>query len=225
MDVVTELCDVVTVLDGGQVIAEGAPDEVKRHPKVIEAYLGASQRLPGPPTAPSRRPAADEETGMLVVEDLHAGYGASEVLVGTSLDVKARRRGGAHRRQRRRQDHHHARHLRPASRPPAAEVLLDGKPVQGLDASRIARLGLAHSPEGRKVFGPLSVEDNLLLGAYRQAAPLLRLPHPGPPADLDARLRALPAPRGAAPASWPARSPAASSRCSPSAAPSWPAPR
>jgi ABC-type branched-subunit amino acid transport system ATPase component len=35
----------------------------------------------------------------------------------------------------------------------------------------VARLGLAHSPEGRKVFGPLSVEDNLLLGAFS------RLPH------------------------------------------------
>ncbi len=40
MDVVTELCDVVTVLDGGRVIAEGRPDQVKRHPRVIAAYLG-----------------------------------------------------------------------------------------------------------------------------------------------------------------------------------------
>ena len=37
-----------------------------------------------------------------------------------------------------------------------------------MDASQIARLGLAHVPEGRRVFGPLSVEDNLLLGGYRR---------------------------------------------------------
>ncbi len=40
MDVVSELCDVVTVLDGGKVIAEGTAEQVKRERAVIEAYLG-----------------------------------------------------------------------------------------------------------------------------------------------------------------------------------------
>src|SRR5690606_27032379 len=42
MDVVTALCNPVTVLDGGQVIAEGPAAEGKRNPKVVEAYLGAA---------------------------------------------------------------------------------------------------------------------------------------------------------------------------------------
>ncbi|HEY2901315.1 MAG TPA: hypothetical protein VGL59_12115 [Polyangia bacterium] len=43
MDVVSGLCDVVTVLDGGKIIAEGTPAEVKRHPQVIAAYLGQAE--------------------------------------------------------------------------------------------------------------------------------------------------------------------------------------
>jgi branched-chain amino acid transport system ATP-binding protein len=51
---------------------------------------------------------------------------------------------------------------------PAAsgEILLEGKGVTGLSADRIVSLGLSQVPEGRQVFNPLTVEENLELGAY-----------------------------------------------------------
>ena len=120
---------------------------------------------------------------MLVVEGLYAGYGLSEVLVGTSLAVKKGTvvaligANGAGKTTT-------MRAISGLIRPSKGRVLLNGKPVQGLPASRIARLGLAHSPEGRKVFGPLSVEDNLLLGAYRRLPRFFGF-HRAAAADLD----------------------------------------
>jgi branched-chain amino acid transport system ATP-binding protein len=102
---------------------------------------------------------------MLVVENLHAGYGTSKVLTGISLSVAQGRTvaligaNGAGKTTS-------MRAFSGVIKPEKGRVMLDGRPVQGLDASRIARMGLAHAPEGRKVFGPLSAEDNLLLGAY-----------------------------------------------------------
>src|SRR5262249_21303274 len=41
-----------------------------------------------------------------------------------------------------------------------------GRPIQGMDPDKVARLGLAHVPEGREVFALLTVRENLEMGAY-----------------------------------------------------------
>lgn len=47
-------------------------------------------------------------------------------------------------------------------------IRFDGADITRLSAERRVGAGIAQVPEGRQVFGPLSVEDNLLLGAYRR---------------------------------------------------------
>jgi len=109
---------------------------------------------------------------MLLVENLHAGYGNSEVLHGVSLKVAAGTvvaligANGAGKTTT-------MRAISGMIQPTQGRVLLHDIAVQGNTGAAIARLGLAHSPEGRKVFGPLSVEDNLLLGAYSWLPALL----------------------------------------------------
>ena len=49
--------------------------------------------------------------------------------------------------------------------PMQGEVIFDGKSVKGLSASDRLRLGIAHVPEGRQIFGGMTVLENLRLGA------------------------------------------------------------
>jgi branched-chain amino acid transport system ATP-binding protein len=50
--------------------------------------------------------------------------------------------------------------------PSKGQVKLAGEEIQGRSPDRIVRAGVVHVPEGREVFGLLSVEDNLRMGAY-----------------------------------------------------------
>jgi branched-chain amino acid transport system ATP-binding protein len=102
---------------------------------------------------------------MLSIHNLHACYGKVEVLHGISLDVPKGRlvtligSNGAGKTTT-------MRAISGMLKPRAGTVTLDGRDITGLDAHRIARAGLAHSPEGRRVFATMSVNDNLLLGAF-----------------------------------------------------------
>ena len=54
--------------------------------------------------------------------------------------------------------------------PRAGEIRFDGKPIAGLGPRAIVKLGVAHVPEGRRVFPGLSVRENIMLGASNGAA-------------------------------------------------------
>lgn len=52
-------------------------------------------------------------------------------------------------------------------KPSRGEIRFEGKRLNVLEAHRIAELGIAHVPEGRKPFANLTVYENLRLGAYK----------------------------------------------------------
>ncbi|HEX4511775.1 MAG TPA: ABC transporter ATP-binding protein [Burkholderiaceae bacterium] len=102
---------------------------------------------------------------MLTVTNLYAGYGNVEVLHGISLEVPKGHvvtligSNGAGKTTT-------MRAVSGMIAPREGRVELAGRDVTGLESHRIARLGLAHSPEGRRVFATMTVTDNLLLGAF-----------------------------------------------------------
>ena len=50
--------------------------------------------------------------------------------------------------------------------PQSGEIIFAGKRIDHLSADKILKLGIAHVPEGRRIFKDLSVEENLRLGAF-----------------------------------------------------------
>jgi branched-chain amino acid transport system ATP-binding protein len=103
---------------------------------------------------------------LLEVRDLRAGYGELDVLRGVSLNVgwgelvAVLGPNGAGK----------STLLRAISRTEVATrsgtVTFDGVDVTRARTERIVALGALHVPEGRQLFTSLSVEDNLLLGAF-----------------------------------------------------------
>lgn len=105
---------------------------------------------------------------LLEIEGLDAGYGGVQVLWDVTLEV---RRGevvalvgsnGAGK----------STLLRAVSgllRPWRGRVRWDGRDIAGLAPEAIVRLGMAHVPQGRRLFADLTVRENLLVGAYARA--------------------------------------------------------
>ncbi len=102
---------------------------------------------------------------MLSIKNLEAGYGKVQVLHGISMEVPKGKvvtligSNGAGKTTT-------MRAVSGMIKPTGGEISLHGKRVDGMESYTIAKQGLAHSPEGRRVFATMSVTDNLTLGAF-----------------------------------------------------------
>jgi branched-chain amino acid transport system ATP-binding protein len=56
-------------------------------------------------------------------------------------------------------------------RPRTGQVRLNGRRIDMLPANQMVRLGIGHSPEGRRVFGRMTVQENLEMGAFTRNDP------------------------------------------------------
>lgn len=175
--VVRSLVERVVVLDWGRVIAVGTPAEVAADPTVRAVYLGTST-LAGAgartsTTAPADDPAtppADApgpgpgEPPALRLEGVTAGYGSVVALRGVDLTVAHGQvvavlgANGAGKSTL-------CSVVSGVVRPARGTVSLAGADVTRAAAHRRTRAGVAHCREGRKLFGDLSVRENLDLGA------------------------------------------------------------
>ena len=103
---------------------------------------------------------------LLEVQDLQVSYGMIRALRGISLNVGEGEivtligANGAGKSTA-------LRTISGLVRAASGEITFDGQPIGRLASHQIARLGLAHVPEGRKPFANLNVNENLRLGAYR----------------------------------------------------------
>src|SRR5262249_25610492 len=103
--------------------------------------------------------------GRLELEDVHAYYGNIRALKGGSLSVA---RGeivtligsnGAGKTTT-------LKTVIGIVRPLRGRVVFGGERIDRVPTHRIVRLGIAHAPEGRRIFGPMTVLENLELGAF-----------------------------------------------------------
>lgn len=105
---------------------------------------------------------------MLELRDVHSYYGNIHALKGISLSVNQGEvvtligANGAGKTTT-------LRTISGLLRPRQGQILLNGQRIEHLPPHQIAQLGVAHAPEGRRIFGRMSVRENLEMGAFNRS--------------------------------------------------------
>jgi branched-chain amino acid transport system ATP-binding protein len=106
---------------------------------------------------------------VLSLENLRSGYGRIEALHGISLEVRAGEivtlvgSNGAGKTTL-------LRAISGVQDVTGGDILFEGRSIRQLPAHARVAIGIVQVPEGRQLFGPLSVADNLMLGAWSRPA-------------------------------------------------------
>ena len=102
---------------------------------------------------------------MLRVEDLHVFYGEIHALRGVALEIRQGEivtllgNNGAGKTTT-------LKTISGLLTPSGGRIVLDDAPLGGVPPHEVVRKGIAHVPEGRRIFNRLSVLENLRMGAY-----------------------------------------------------------
>ena len=102
---------------------------------------------------------------LLEIQDLHTYYGHVHALKGIDLEVNEGEivcligANGAGKSTT-------LRTISGLVRPREGRILLDGEPIEAVPAHQIVERGISQAPEGRQVFGTLTVTENLNMGAF-----------------------------------------------------------
>ena len=107
-------------------------------------------------------------TALLEVEDLRVAYGAIEAVKGITFSVEAGQivtligGNGAGKTTT-------LRTLSGLLKPSAGDIRFDGRSLRGVPGHAVVQRGLAHAPEGRRIFGRMTIQENLDLGAFARS--------------------------------------------------------
>jgi branched-chain amino acid transport system ATP-binding protein len=155
---VSRLVDRVLAMYVGQRIAEGSAEEVMRDETVRRVYLGGSLET----TARPESSFSDAATPFLEVDNVGVQYGKAQALEGVSIHVHAGEfvavvgLNGAGKTT--------LFNAISGLLPYSGVIRREGRPLRGLSAAAIARNGIVQCPEGRELFGDMTVRENLDLG-------------------------------------------------------------